>query len=231
MKFRQARSQKEETMFVAAGNSLRQFSNGQPVTVAHYFQKLERLIAQLPCPDIDEIIAVLLRAFEEGRTVFVFGNGGSASSASHMVSDMNKGVVDAKQSRSMRVMSLTDNVPLLTAWANDHGYETVFAEQLKNFVQPGDVAFAISCSGDSPNVLLALNTARKAGATTVALAGFDGGAMKALCDACAVVPSDNMQLIEDMHHAILHSIFTVLRERIRPHAAGSLAMSAARAGK
>jgi D-sedoheptulose 7-phosphate isomerase len=215
-------------MFVAAKNSIRQFSNGQPVTVAHYFQKLERLITQLPYAEIEDIIALLLRAFEEERTIFVFGNGGSASSASHMVSDMNKGLVDARQSRRMKVMSLTDNVPLLTACANDHGYETVFAEQLKNFVQPGDVAFAISCSGDSPNVLLALNTAREAGAATVGLAGYAGGAMKALCDACAVVPSDNMQLIEDMHHAILHSIFTVLRDRIRPLPVQSMAMSAGR---
>ena len=213
-------------MFVAAKNSVRQFSNGQPVTVAHYFQKLERLITQLPYGEIEHIVALLLRAFEEERTVFVFGNGGSASSASHMVSDMNKGLVDATQSRRMKVMSLTDNVPLLTACANDHGYETVFAEQLKNFVQPGDLAFAISCSGDSPNVLLALNTAREAGAATVGLAGYAGGAMKALCDACAVVPSDNMQLIEDMHHAILHSIFTVLRDRVRPHPVQSMAMSA-----
>ena len=148
-----------------------------------------------------------------------------------MVSDMNKGVADPARARRMKVMSLTDNVPLLTACANDHGYETVFSEQLKNFVQPGDVAFAISCSGDSPNVLLALNTARQAGAFTVGLAGFEGGAMKDLCDVCAVVPSDNMQLIEDVHHAVLHSIFTVLRERIRSGALPALTMAARCASK
>jgi D-sedoheptulose 7-phosphate isomerase len=218
-------------MFVAANNSVRQLSNGQPVTVAQYFRRLERLIAQLPHAEIDEIIAVLLRAFDEERTIFVFGNGGSASSASHMVSDMNRGIVDATRSRRMKMMSLTDNVPLMTACANDHGYETVFSEQLKNFVQPGDVAFAISCSGDSPNVALALTTAREAGAVTVGLAGFAGGAMKSLCHACAVVPSDNMQLIEDVHHAILHSIFTVLREKVRADGPQVLAMSAGRTGE
>lgn len=218
-------------MFVAANNSVRQLSNGQPVTVAQYFRKLERLIAQLPHAEIDEIIAVLLRAFDEERTIFVFGNGGSASSASHMVSDMNRGIVEAAGSRRMKMMSLTDNVPLMTACANDHGYETVFSEQLKNFVQPGDVAFAISCSGDSANVALALTTAREAGAVTVGLAGFAGGAMKSLCHACAVVPSDNMQLIEDVHHAILHSIFTVVREKVRADGMQVLAMSAGRAGK
>ena len=218
-------------MLVATGNSVRQFSSGQPVTVEQYFERLERLIAKLPCAEIDQIIAVLLGAFEEERTVFVFGNGGSASSASHMVSDMNKGVADPTSARRMKVMSLTDNVPLLTACANDHGYETVFSEQLKNFVQPGDVAFAISCSGDSPNVLLALNTARQAGAFTVGLAGFEGGAMKDLCDVCAVIPSDNMQLIEDVHHAVLHSMFTVLRERIRTRALPALTMAARCASK
>ena len=211
-------------MPVTNTNSVRQVSNGQPFTVADYFHRLEQLIAQVPYGKIDEIVGVLGRAFEEERTIFVFGNGGSASSASHMVSDMNRGVCDAN--RRIKVMALTDNVPLLTACANDHGYETVFSEQLKNFVQPGDVTFAISCSGDSPNVLLALTTARQAGAFTVGLGGFSGGAMKDLCDVCAVVPSDNMQMIEDLHLAMLHAIFTALREKIRASAEDSLTMTA-----
>jgi D-sedoheptulose 7-phosphate isomerase len=199
--------------------------------VAQYFHHLARLMAESPHIEIDEIITVLQRAFEEERTVFVFGNGGSASSASHMVSDMNKGLGDARREKRMKVMSLTDNVPLLTACANDHGYETVFSEQLKNFVQPGDVAFAISCSGDSANVLLALTTARQAGAFTVGLAGFSGGAMKDLCDVCAIVPSENMQMIEDVHHAMLHAMFTVLRERISARYAPVMAMSATNGAK
>lgn len=227
MKSRRVQSKKKETMFGAANNSVRQFSDGRPATVAQYFRNLERLISQLPYAAMDEIAAVLLRAFEEERTIFVFGNGGSASSASHMVSDMNGGIVDGTRSRRMKVMSLTDNVPFMTACANDRGYETVFSEQLKNFIQPGDVAFAISCSGDSPNIVLALATAREAGAVTVGLAGFAGGAMKSLCDLCAVVPSDNMQLIEDVHHAILHSMFTVLRDKIRGDALHVVAVGAA----
>jgi D-sedoheptulose 7-phosphate isomerase len=218
-------------MLVATSNAVHHLSNGQPVTVAQYFHQLGRLMAELPYAEIDNIIAVLLRAFQEERTVFVFGNGGSASSASHMVSDMNKGLGDATREKRMKVMSLTDNVPFLTACANDHGYEVVFSEQLKNFARPGDVAFAISCSGDSANVLLALNTARQAGAFTVGLAGFSGGAMKDLCDVCAIVPSDNMQMIEDVHHAMLHAMFTVLRERIRAQYASALTMSAANGAK
>ena len=202
-------------MLVASNNSSHHPGATNLLTVAQYFQQLEHVMAQLPYEAIEQIIAVLVTAFHEQRTVFVLGNGGSAASASHLVCDLSLRVTNRSQSRRMRVMALTDNVATLTACANDRGYETVFSEPLKNFVQQGDVVFAISCSGDSPNVLLALATARKAGAATVALGGFQGGAMKALCDLCAVVPSENMQMIEDAHHAILHSISTVLRARIR----------------
>jgi len=180
-----------------------------------YFRALSRLIPQLPYAAIDSIIDSLLQAFKKDGTVFVFGNGGSAASASHMMVDMNKGTADAAQAKRLKVIALTDNVPLLTAWANDASYEHVFSEQLKNFVQEGDVAFAISASGNSANVLLALQTARERGASTLGLTGYEGGKMKSLCGICAVVPSDNMQMIEDMHHAMLHSIFTVVRERLR----------------
>ena len=118
-------------------------------------------------------------------------------------------------SKRPKVIALTDNVPLLTAWANDSNYEHVFSEQLKNFIQKGDVAFAISASGSSPNVLLALRTAREHGANTIGVTGHQGGKMKPLCDICAVVPCDNTQMIEDMHHAILHSIFTGVSESLR----------------
>ncbi len=190
-----------------------------------YLQQLSGLIPRLPYPAIDGIARAILQAFTEERTVFVFGNGGSAASASHMMSDMNKGAADGAQGKRVKLMALTDNVPLLTAWANDSGYERVFSEQLKNFVGRRDVALAISASGNSPNVLLALQTARENGAVTLGVTGYQGGRMKPLCDICAVVPSDNMQLIEDLHHAILHSIFTVIRKRL--HAAMPEAMTAA----
>jgi D-sedoheptulose 7-phosphate isomerase len=111
-------------------------------------------------------------------------------------------------------MALTDNVPLMTAWANDSHYENIFSEQLANFACVGDVAFAISASGNSPNVLKALKTAREAGATTAGLTGFMGGRMLSLCDACIVVPCENMQIIEDLHLCIAHSLFTCVRARI-----------------
>ena len=206
-----------------------QMPSGDPgVSTETYFKRITELIPRLPYETIDAIAGALLQAVQEEQTVFVFGNGGSAASASHMMCDLNKGVVGREQSRRPKVIALTDNVPLLTAWANDRGYEQVFSEQLKGFVHRGDVAFAISASGNSPNVVLALQTAREFGAFTVGIAGFHGGKMRGLCDLCAVVPSDNMQLIEDLHHAMLHSIFVVLREKLHGSVRKPLALTAGR---
>jgi D-sedoheptulose 7-phosphate isomerase len=184
------------------------------LSIAKYFQDLGALVHQLPYSAITRIVSVILEAVEEQRTIFIFGNGGSAASASHMMCDMNKGAVDMGSTKRPKVMALTDNVSLISAWANDFGYERIFSEQLKTFMKPRDVAFAISTSGDSPNVLLALETAREYGALTVGIAGCQGGQMKDLCDICAVVPSDNVQVVEDLHHAMLHSIFTAVRESL-----------------
>ncbi|MGO9441557.1 MAG: SIS domain-containing protein, partial [Terriglobales bacterium] len=103
----------------------------------------------------------------------------------------------------------------ITAWANDSRYEDIFAEQLENLLTPGDLACAISASGNSPNILAALRRARQAGAVTAGITGFQGGKMKSLCDVCVVVPSENMQIIEDLHLAIAHSVFRVLRHEIQ----------------
>lgn len=209
-------------------NLVQQPGGREGLSTQAYFERLAALIPQLPYAAIDAIVAAILKAYADERTVFVFGNGGSAAAASHMMCDMNKGTAEPAQLKRLKLMSLTDNVPLLTAWANDSGYDHVFSEQLKNFVRPGDLAFAISASGNSPNVVLALQTARGRGAVTAGVTGYSGGKMKPLCDICAVVPSDNIQMIEDMHHALLHSIFTVVREKLR---AGKPAAMAAAVGR
>ena len=178
-----------------------------------YFAQLAKTIESLPFGDMDRLTDVLFMAYEQQRTVFVFGNGGSAALASHFACDLGKGTVNGCSQR-FRVMALTDNIPLLTAWANDSNYEDIFAEQLANFAGPGDIAFAISASGNSPNVLKALRVAKQAGSVTAGLAGFSGGRMLALCDACVVVGSENMQIIEDVHVAVAHAIFTGIRARI-----------------
>ncbi len=180
-----------------------------------YFEELAALVPVLPYEAMDRIVELIVGACREERTIFVFGNGGSAASASHMVCDLNKGVAQSAATSRIKAMALTDNVPLLTAWANDLSYEHVFSEQLKNFVQPGDVVLALSCTGNSRNVLAGLRTARDLGATAAGLAGFEGGAMKELCDVCAVVPCENMQIVEDMHQAMLHSICCSVGECLR----------------
>lgn len=183
-------------------------------SVQAYFQTLTRAIPQLPYSSIQQIISALLQAFEEGRTIYVFGNGGSSATASHMMCDLSKGTIANREGRRFRIVALTDNVPLLTAWANDAGYAQVFSQQLRNLVQPGDLVLAISGSGNSPSIVEALKTARELGATTLGMAGFQGGEMKAFCDICVVVPVDNIQVVEDLHHAIAHSILTAVRARL-----------------
>jgi D-sedoheptulose 7-phosphate isomerase len=182
--------------------------------VLTYLGELSATITKLPVAEINRLVEVLLAAYRDSRTVFLFGNGGSAALASHMACDLGKGTAPADGKR-LRVVALTDNAPLITAWANDTRYENIFAEQLENLLQPGDVAFAISGSGNSPNILAALHFARRAGAVTAGLSGFAGGKMKALCHVCAVVPCENMQIIEDLHLSIAHSVFRALSYRIQ----------------
>jgi D-sedoheptulose 7-phosphate isomerase len=167
----------------------------------------------MPLEGIDRIADVLLRAYDLGQMIYLFGNGGSAALAAHFACDLGKGTVH-NSSKRFRVLALTDNVPLMTAWANDLNYENIFAEQLINLVRQQDVAFAISGSGNSPNVLKALKVARQAGAITVGLTGFQGGQMKGLCDVSLIVPSDNMQIIEDLHLCAAHALYTAIRQRI-----------------
>jgi D-sedoheptulose 7-phosphate isomerase len=188
-----------------------------------YFEELQRVIIGIPHDGINLIADILVKANESGRMVYLFGNGGSASLASHLACDLGKGTAYCNGGKRFRVLALTDNLPTLTAWANDSSYEDVFSEQLRNFVQPHDIAFAISGSGNSKNVVNALRVAREAGATTVGISGFQGGEMKALCDICVVVPSDNMQIIEDLHLAMAHSIFRIVYSRMsrRTMTAGS----------
>jgi D-sedoheptulose 7-phosphate isomerase len=179
-----------------------------------YFEELQRVMGSLPKDGIDQIADTLVKAYDAGRTVYLFGNGGSAGLASHFACDLGKGTAYCNGGKRFRALALTDNLPTLTAWANDSSYEDVFSEQLRNFVQAGDVTLAISGSGNSKNVLNALQVAREARAATIGISGFQGGEMKSLCDICVIVPSNNMQIIEDLHVAMAHSIFRIVYSRI-----------------
>jgi D-sedoheptulose 7-phosphate isomerase len=173
-----------------------------------------RLLARLPLSCIEQVVDQLLRAYERERAVYLFGNGGSAALASHVACDLGKGAT-TPVTKPFKVISLCDNAALITAWANDSSFEDIFVAQLRPLLAPGDIAFAISGSGNSPNVLKGLRFARTAGAFNIGLTGFAGGKMYALCDSCIVVPSQQMQHIEDSHVCIMHSVFLALRERIQ----------------
>jgi len=182
--------------------------------VPAYLEELSATIQHLPLLAIDQLVRAFLETYDRDGTIFLFGNGGSAALASHMSCDLGKGTAPVAGKR-MRVVALTDNVALITAWANDARYEDIFAEQLKNLLLPGDLACAISGSGNSPNILAALSFARQVGAVTAGITGFQGGKMKPLCDVCVVVPSENMQIIEDLHVSISHAMFRALRHQIQ----------------
>lgn len=207
-------SKGETKMQRGTENESSRLSTPAEFSVQAYFQTLARTIPQMPYASIQQIIAAIMQAFEKDRTIFVFGNGGSAATASHVMCDLSKGTIGSSDSPRLKVMSFTDNVPLLTAWANDAGYEHVFSQQVRNFVRPGDVVLAISGSGNSPSIIEALKTARDLGAIILGMAGFQGGEMRALCDVCAVVPSDNIQVVEDLHHAIAHAMLLALRQML-----------------
>lgn len=175
------------------------------MTIEAYLQALAKLMSDLPLEPIDRLVDLLRKTRQDGRCAFVFGNGGSAATASHFACDLGKGTVKADSPR-FRVLTLHD-VPTLSAYANDLDYSLIFAEQIRSQGRPRDVALAISASGDSENVLRAVEIAGEIGMRTVGLTGFEGGVLGGLVDLCIIVPSDDMQLIEDAHMGILHAVF------------------------
>jgi D-sedoheptulose 7-phosphate isomerase len=190
-------------------------SSAKIVNSRDYFEVHGAVTTRLPYAQIDQIGEELWRAYQEQRKVFLFGNGGNAALACHFACDLGKGtVVPEVNHQRFQVLSLTNNVALLTAIANDLSYEEIFAEQLRSHAGAGDIAFGISASGNSPNILRALEVSRELGGINIGLSGFQGGKMKALCDYCAIIPSDNMQIIEDLQLSIAHALFTCLRQRI-----------------
>jgi len=184
------------------------------VAAKDYLLAAQEVLARLDHEIVDRMVEAIWRGYEQRRTLFVFGNGGSAALASHFACDIGKGTIAGRE-RRLKTIALTDNVALLTAWANDKAYQEIFAEQLEGLAEKGDIAMAISGSGNSPNVIRGLETARRIGAQTLVLTGFAGGRAKALGDLCLVVPSDSMQQIEDAHLCATHAIFLAIRERMK----------------
>ena len=185
----------------------------QDTQVDDYLNALAQTIHAMPLEEIWTVIQVLFNAWRAGRHVFLFGNGGSSATAAHMANDLNKLTIAPGKPR-MKAICLSDNVPLLTAWANDQDYADVFAEQLANFVQPGDVVIAISSSGNSPNVLRGLEAAHRFQAITIGFTGDQGGKLKDLVDICIRIPDAHMGRQEDGHMILDHVISNTLRDII-----------------
>jgi D-sedoheptulose 7-phosphate isomerase len=177
-----------------------------------YKSKLVNALESLDLDAVSRAIEILAEARDNKRRIFVCGNGGSAASASHFVCDMVKGASFNRDSR-FRIMALTDSVPIITAYSNDAGYECVFAEQLKNFAQPGDVFMAISSSGNSPNVLSAIAYANSIGCETIALTGRDGGKLGPMAKLQIRVAEPHMGRIEDGHMVVCHMICYYFMDR------------------
>ncbi len=182
--------------------------------IRHYLKEVQSVLNRLPIGAIEEAVDVLLSANYVGSTLFTMGNGGSAATASHFACDLAKGAIVPGCPR-FRVVALTDNVPLITAWSNDVAYEDIFAEQLGGLIARGDVVVAFSGSGNSPNVLKAVALARQRGGITIGSSGFDGGQLSRMVDVPVVVPCHCMEQIEDVHMVLCHLTATALRQRLQ----------------
>jgi len=168
-----------------------------------YKSQVLKAIETIDLEKVAQAIEILSRAREEGRRIFVCGNGGSAATASHFVCEMVKGASYGKAAR-FRIMALTDSMATITAYSNDVGYECVFAEQLKNFAEPGDVVMAFSGSGNSPNVVRAVEYGNAVGCRTIALTGRDGGKLGPMAELNLQVSAPHMGRIEDAHMIVMH---------------------------
>jgi D-sedoheptulose 7-phosphate isomerase len=181
--------------------------------VESYLQRLRAAVDALPRDRLAELGEMLYRAYQNEKQVFTLGNGGSASTASHMAADIGKNTIGPNM-RRFRVLSLNDNAAMLTALANDLGYEHVFREQLQNLIRPGDLLIALSGSGNSANVLNAIRYAQKQCAQVAGILGFDGGEASRLVDVAIVVPSDHYGVVEDVHLIINHIIVDHFKSRL-----------------
>lgn len=179
-----------------------------------YINEVVELIHQLPEDQLLEVVDVIQQGYLHGRGFFVMGNGGSAATASHIVNDLQKCIPPVAGGRPYRAMALTDSVPLMLAWANDTEYANIFCEQLRNWVQKDDIVLGISGSGNSENVIRAIELANEAGALTIGLSGYDGGRLLQTARLNIHVPTFNMQQAEDLHMVALHLIFSALRDNL-----------------
>lgn len=184
--------------------------------VNEYFTEMGQMLMSISRLEIQKVFSLLENAYYSGHRVFIMGNGGSAATASHFALDLAKNTITPNVPR-LKAISLTDHVPLITAWSNDTAYEHIFAEQLANMIEPGDVVIGISTSGNSLNVINALLLAKQSQAYTVGLLGATGGKIKDIVDAYILAPGQNIEQEEDAHMILAHVITRHMRHVLRTY--------------
>jgi len=180
---------------------------------SEYLEGLKSLLEKFDLCGFEKIVDCILDAYNADRHIFVMGNGGSGATASHFACDINKGCCMSLE-KKFKMICLNDNLPTLLALANDISYDVVFVEQLKNFFVPGDLVIGISGSGNSPNVLKAIEYARDHQGVTIGLTGFAGGKLALLADIAWIAPVMDMQKVEDMHVIVTHIIMQVISSKL-----------------
>ncbi len=179
-----------------------------------YFDKLKETLDKLDINAIQKVVDILLKCRDEGGTMYIFGNGGSAANASHIAGDFMKGISYGMEKR-FKTHCLNDNIAGTTAITNDLSYDEIYIEQLKTYLSPGDVVIGISGSGNSLNIIKAVKWARENGATTIALTGYRGGQLKQEAEYVLHAPIDDMEITEDIHTIIFHAIKQEINRRIK----------------
>jgi D-sedoheptulose 7-phosphate isomerase len=174
-----------------------------------YFETLKRTVDQVDRKEIQKAMEILVKARDEKKYIFIMGNGGSAATASHYAGDFNKGL-SLNRNKRFRFVALNDNAPTVLSLANDVSYDAIFVEQLKNFLDGGDVVIAISGSGNSKNIINAVEYAKAHGNKVIGITGFSGGQLKTLCDISLHAPINSMQITEDIHMIFDHLMMSVI---------------------
>jgi D-sedoheptulose 7-phosphate isomerase len=190
---------------------------GVSLSARAYLDRVCQEIERLDATRVEAISDRIEAAYHADRFVFVIGNGGSGANASHLCEDLNKCTLrDFETQKRLKVLSLTDNTAAIMAWANDEGYDRVFVEQLKTYASPGDLLLAISGSGNSPNIVKAVEWANQRGLTTVGFTGFRGGRLRELAHLGLHVDIDDMGIVESIHQVVFHWIIDDLLRRMTP---------------
>ena len=192
---------------------------GTMLNARSFLERVGHELLRIDPAEVKALADAVYECYERNQIVFLCGNGGSGSNCSHFCEDLGKGTLrredfDNDRKKRLRVLSLTDNTPYILAWANDEGFERVFVEQLKNLASPGDLLIAISGSGNSPNILKAVDWANRNGLSTFGCTGFSGGKLKSLAQQVFHVPLDDMGIVESIHLAVFHWVLDNLHGRI-----------------